>query len=105
MPKRIIPLNKSTGLDGLDSTDFGMAVFEYENGVSFVKTNDIERGGFLRRQLVVIGTKGTVEVKPLEENLEHPKIITRYKESYSTDWDKKDEKEWVTELQLPINEK
>ena len=96
MPKRIIPLNKSTGLDGLDSTDFGMAVFEYENGVSFVKTNDIERGGFLRRQLVVIGTKGTVEVKPLEENIGFPDLVTHYKEAYDIDWNKKEEK-YVTE--------
>jgi crossover junction endodeoxyribonuclease RuvC len=37
-----------------------MAVFQYPHGVSFVKTTDIERGGFLRRRLVVTGTKGTV---------------------------------------------
>lgn len=65
-PKRIIPLNKSTGIDGVDSEDFGMAVLEYENGVSFAKTSAMELGGFARRQLVVTGTKGTVELKPFE---------------------------------------
>ena len=66
-PKNIIPLNKSTGVEGVTSDDFGMAVFEYENGVSFAKTSAVEKGGFLRRQLVVAGTKKTVELKPLEK--------------------------------------
>ena len=66
MPERVIPLNRTTGYEGVESTDFGMAVFEYENGVSFAKATDIERGGYLRRQLVVTGTKETVEIRPLE---------------------------------------
>jgi len=67
MPEKIIPLNRATGYEGVtESCDFGMAVFEYKNGVSFAKTTDIERGGFLRRQLVVTGTEGTVEIRPLE---------------------------------------
>ena len=66
LPDRIVPFNKCTGVDGVTATDYGMAVFEYKNGVSFVKTNACEIGGFTRRQLVVTGTKGTVELKPLE---------------------------------------
>ncbi|MBQ9950987.1 MAG: hypothetical protein IJO98_02450 [Clostridia bacterium] len=66
MPDNIIPLNRSTGLDGLDSIDYGMAVLEYKNGVSFVKTSAAERGGYMRRQLVVTGTNCTVEIKPFE---------------------------------------
>lgn len=69
-PERIIPLNKRTGTDGVTSEDFGMAIFEYENGVSFAKTAAIEVGGFIRRQLVVTGTKKTVEIKPLEVNFQ-----------------------------------
>ena len=66
MPQNVIPLNRSTGLRGIESEDFGMAVLEYPNGVSFAKTCDVERGGFLRRQLVVTGTKACVELQPLE---------------------------------------
>lgn len=69
-PDRIIPLNRSTGYEGVESVDFGMAVFEYKNGVSFFKTTDIERGGFFRRQLVVTGTEATVELRPLEVGAE-----------------------------------
>lgn len=65
-PQKIIPYNKSSGIDGVTAKDFGMAIFEYDNGVSFVKTTAVEMGGYARRQLVVTGTKGTVEIKPLE---------------------------------------
>jgi len=70
MPENIIPLNRSTGLDGVTAEDFGMAVLEYKNGVSFVKTTAVERGGYLRRQLVVTGSKATVEIRPLEYGTE-----------------------------------
>lgn len=65
-PLEVIPLSTSIGTDGVTSDDFGMAVFKYKNGVSFVKSTAVEIGGFERRQLVVCGTKGTVELKPFE---------------------------------------
>lgn len=65
-PENIIPLSRSTGHMDVTTEDFGMAVFEYRNGVSFAKVNATEVGGFARRQLVVAGTKKTVELKPLE---------------------------------------
>ena len=66
-PLRVLPFNRASGVEGVTSCDFGMAVFEYENGVSFAQTTSVEKGGFLRRQLVVVGTEKTVEVHPLEE--------------------------------------
>lgn len=65
-PDEVIPLSQPIGTDGVTSDDFGMAVFKYKNGVSFVKSTAVEIGGFERRQLVVCGTKGTVELKPFE---------------------------------------
>lgn len=65
-PERIIPLNKCSGKDGVTAQDYGMAVLEYPNGVSFAKTYAGELGGFVRRQLVVTGTERTVELKPFE---------------------------------------
>ena len=64
-PKRIVPMHKSTGRN-TDADDFGMTIFEYENGISFAKTTALEIGGYARRQLVVTGTEGTVEIRPLE---------------------------------------
>lgn len=65
-PQEIIPLSCSSGLEGTAAEDFGMAVFKYKNGVSFAKSSAVEIGGFERRQLVVSGTKGTVELCPFE---------------------------------------
>lgn len=86
-PLSVLPLSRSTGYDGIDSQDFGMTVFTYEKGVSLVKTSAMERGGFLRRQLVVTGTKKTVELKPLEQYLEGgAELFTGVTEYDSLDW-------------------
>ena len=65
-PLEIIPLNTTTGFDGINTEDYSMAVMKYGNGVSFVRISATEIGGFNRRQLVVMGRKGTIEIKPLE---------------------------------------
>lgn len=85
-PKNIIPFNKRSGMEGVDSLDFGMAVFEYENGVSFVKTTACEIGGYARRQLVVNGTKGTVEIKPFEMYDDSGKHYTGKREYFGRAW-------------------
>jgi len=82
MPDNIIPLNRATGLDGLNSVDYGMAVLEYKNGVSFVKSSAAERGGYMRRQLVVTGTECTVEIKPFEYG---PESAMRTEQTVCTD--------------------
>lgn len=85
-PKKILPLNKCSNKDGVTAEDFGMAVFEYENGVSFAKTSAVEIGGFERRQLVVSGTKKTVELKPLEWYVEPGMLVTEKYVRESSDW-------------------
>jgi len=85
MPKRVIPMNKCSGVEGTTSEDFGMAVLEYENGVSFAKTSAVDYGGFSRRQLVVNGTKGSVEIKPLEWGAEDG-LYSEKTECFEHDW-------------------
>ena len=85
-PKRVIPFNKCSGIDSVTAEDFGMAVFEYENGISFAKTSAVEIGGFERRQLVVSGTKKTVELKPLEWYVEPGQLVTSRNTYSSMDW-------------------
>ena len=92
-PKRIIPLNKCSGVSGVAAEDFGMAVFEYENGISFAKTSAVEIGGFERRQLVVSGTAKTVELKPLEWIADGGKQITERYVRESLGWYDKTDKE------------
>lgn len=84
-PMEVLPLSCSTGIDGISSPDYGMAVFRYPNGLSYVKTSANERGGFMRRQLVICGEKGTIEIKPLEVLLPNGQY-TVSAEAYSEDW-------------------
>ena len=66
IPQEIIPFNYSTGTDGVTALDNGMAVMLYKDGASFIKACAAEVGGFMRRQLVVCGSRGTVEIQPIE---------------------------------------
>lgn len=66
-PEEILPLSCSTYNEGVAAEDYGCAVFRYKNGVSFIRTCASEINGFHRRQLVICGTKGTVEIRPLEK--------------------------------------
>ena len=90
-PIEILPLSCSSGLSGTKGQDFGMAVFKYETGLSFAKSTSIEMGGYERRQLVVVGEKGTVELCPLEwaykgETDMYVPQITGVTERFSEDW-------------------
>lgn len=67
-PQEILPLSCSTHRDGITAHDYGMVALRYPNGVSFAKTCATEWGGYLRRQLVICGTRGTLEIRPLEYN-------------------------------------
>ncbi|MBE6546665.1 MAG: Gfo/Idh/MocA family oxidoreductase [Ruminococcaceae bacterium] len=81
-PMKVVPLSCSTGIGGIHTEDYGMVVYQYPNGLSFAKTCDNECGGFLRRQLVICGEKGTIEIKPLEVDANGGKY-TVLRESYN----------------------
>ena len=66
MPEEIIPMNCSTGKNGIMTEDYGFAVLKYPNGISFVKMTGAEVGGGRRRQLVITGETKSLEIKPLE---------------------------------------
>lgn len=85
-PKKIIPYNYSSGMYKTEALDNCFAIFEYDRGVSFVKTSQAERGGYGRRQLVITGTKGSIELKPLEVNVAYPLLRTDYRECFSDDF-------------------
>ncbi len=77
-PKNIIPLNTRTGIDGVDTEDLGFAVLQYENGISVIRMGGAEVGGFERRQLVICGSKSTLEIRPLEETIPESKYGREY---------------------------
>lgn len=82
VPEEIIPMNMPTNIEGVTANDYGFAVLKYKNGISFAKTSAAEPGGYLRRQIVVCGSKGTCEIKPIEA-FHDGKICTDFTETVS----------------------
>lgn len=77
-PNKIIPLNTQTGIGGVHTEDLGFAVLQYENGISVVRMGGTEVGGFERRQLVICGSKSTLEIRPLEKTIPRAALGKEY---------------------------
>lgn len=77
-PEKVLTLSMNSGLEptGLDS---GMAMLKYRHGWSMIKTVANEVSGDARRQFVISGTKGTIEIKPLENPVELPGVVSANK--------------------------
>ena len=65
-PKKITSFMKRTGLDGIDLEDNNLAVLEYDKALARIYVSSVEVNGFGRRQLMVSGSRGTVNICPLE---------------------------------------
>ena len=65
-PDKITSFLKNTQRDGVDVEDNNLAVLEYGNTLARIFVSSVEVNGFGRRQLVVSGSKGTVNICPLE---------------------------------------
>ena len=65
-PEKITSFLKKTQLDGIDLEDNNLAVLEYEKALARVFVSSVEVNGWGRRQLVVSGSKGTMNIVPLE---------------------------------------
>ena len=65
-PQSIHPFMKRTGLDGVMFDDNCLAVLEYDKAIARIFVSSVEVNGFGRRQLMVSGSRGTVNICPLE---------------------------------------
>ena len=65
-PSKITSFMKHTGLDGVDFEDNNLAVLEYDKALARIFVSSVEVNGYGRRQLVVSGSRGTVNICPLE---------------------------------------
>ena len=65
-PDKVVPLNMNSFPEEARYIDNGLAVLQYPRATCTVRTTSLEANGYHRRQLVVCGTKGTVEIKPME---------------------------------------
>ena len=75
LPDEIIPLSAATGIEGVESCDFGMAVLKYGGVPSLIKTSATEPGGFLRRRLLIHGENATLEISPLEKYTDYDPLL------------------------------
>lgn len=71
-PDRITPYLRQT-LSDAKVSDNCLAVFEYPRATATVRTAVIEVEGYRRRQLVVCGDQGTIDIRPLETFATGPK--------------------------------
>ena len=92
-PDAILPMNASLGFAGAQGEDYGFAVLKYKGIASFVKTCGWELGGFERRQLVICGTEGSLELKPLEWYFPEG-LKTRTRESRGSGWTEAGALDW-----------
>ena len=65
-PDKIVSFNTNSKRDGLDFPDNCAAALEYGSGTCWVRTSSVEVNGWGRRQFAICGTKGTIEIKPIE---------------------------------------
>jgi predicted dehydrogenase len=64
-PDRITPFPRQTHSD-VRVYDNGLAVFEYPKATATIRAASLEIEGYQRRQLVVCGDEGTIDIRPLE---------------------------------------
>jgi len=68
-PDRIVSFPRQTRMDvGVEMCDNGLIVFEYPKTTVTIRTASLEVEGNQRRQLVVCGDQGTVDIRPLERS-------------------------------------
>ena len=60
------PFIKQTGFSGVYSDDNNFAVLEYDKTIARVTTFSVEVNGWGIRRFAVMGSLGTVEIKPIE---------------------------------------
>lgn len=67
-PDKMTSFLKHTRLDNVDFEDNNLAVLEYEKALARVFVSSVEVNGWGRRQLMVSGSIGTVNIMPIENN-------------------------------------
>ena len=70
-PTHVAGFNRRTRPEQDDLVDNSLAVFEYEQATATIRSAMVEVDGFKRRQFVVCGDQGTVDIRPLEP----PKLL------------------------------
>lgn len=65
-PKKVHNFLKHTMLDGVDVADNNLSVLEYDKALARVFVSSVEVNGWGRRQFMISGSKGTINIVPIE---------------------------------------
>lgn len=65
-PDKVTSFLKHTHLDHVDFADNNLAVLEYEKALARIYVSSVEVNGWGRRQFMVSGSRGTVQILPIE---------------------------------------
>lgn len=85
-PNAVHTFNRNTGDPAVKSIDFGLALLSYDKGVSIAKVNASEVAGApLRRSIIFSGTKGTLEIRPIERPIQNGFDVSEIYENYLGD--------------------
>ncbi len=77
LPENVHFFQNNSNFDDVNCTDEAVAVLEYENGTSIIRTTCVEANGYIRRQMTICGENGTVEIKPLEFTKENNTLYSK----------------------------
>ncbi len=67
-PDKITSFLKHTKLDDVDFEDNNLAVLEYEKALARVYVSSVEVNGWGRRSFMVSGSRGTIDIEPIEND-------------------------------------
>lgn len=65
-PQSVRSFIKQSGFNSTEADDSTLTLLEYNRGASIVAASCVDANGYGRRQIVISGSKGTIEIKPLE---------------------------------------
>ena len=68
-PKKITTFLKHSLLDDVDFADNNLAILEYDKALARIFASSVEVNGWGRRQFFVSGTKGSIDIKPIENDI------------------------------------
>jgi len=75
-PEKVYPFIKQTGFEGVYSDDNNFAVLEYDKAIARITNLSVEVNGWGMRRFAVMGSHGTVEIKPIELDVKMTKSTT-----------------------------
>ena len=72
-PNKVTSFIKQTDFEGVHCDDNGFAVLEYDRAIAKITTLSVEVNGWGMRRFAVMGSRGTVEIKPMELDVQMTK--------------------------------